>query len=70
MKDTERVRRMLLDVVDDCKETPPEQMRIQLLAAGWTPVNQSVWRHPDGTLRIGPYGAWKQMCAEIREVKA
>ena len=42
MKDTERVRRMLLDVVDDCKETPPEQMRIQLLAAGWTPVNQSV----------------------------
>jgi hypothetical protein len=70
MKDTERVRRMLLDVVDDCKETPPEQMRIQLLAAGWTPVNQSVWRHPDGTLHIGPYGAWKKMCAEIRGVKA
>lgn len=66
MEEAARIRRMLLDVIDDCKETPPEQMKIQLLAAGWKPVNQSVWRHPNGSMHMGPYGAWKKMCAEIR----
>lgn len=57
---------MLLDVIDDCKETAPEQMRVQLIAAGWHPVTQHIWKHPNGALHTGPYGAWKKMCAELR----
>jgi hypothetical protein len=66
MTEPERIRRMLLDVLDDCKQTQPEQMRVQLLAAGWRPVSQSIWKHPNGSLYLGPYGAWKKMCAEIK----
>jgi hypothetical protein len=66
MTEGERIRTMLLEVVDTCQKTAPEQMRVQLLAAGWKPINQSVWKHPNGSLHIGPYGAWKKMCAELK----
>ena len=66
-REAERIRRMLLDVVGTCKETPPEQMCVQLLAAGWNPVNQSIWKHPNGSLHLGPYGAWKKMCKELKD---
>ena len=66
MNEAGRIKKMLLDVVDECKETPPEQMRVQLLAAGWKPVNQSIWKHPNGSLHMGPYGAWKKMSKELK----
>jgi hypothetical protein len=66
MRKAERIRKMLLDVIDDVKVTEPEQMRVQLIAAGWTPQTQSIWRDPRGKLHLGPYGAWKKMCAEVK----
>jgi hypothetical protein len=64
--EAQRIRKMLLDVVDDCQQTPPEQMRVQLIAAGWTPMSQHIWKHPSGSLHLGPYGAWKKMLAELK----
>ena len=64
--EAERIRKMLLAVVDDCKATQPEEMRIQLIAAGWKPMTQHIWKHPNGSLHLGPYGAWKKMCAELK----
>lgn len=65
MNEAGRIRKMLLDVVDDCEKTPPEQMRVQLIALGWVPKTQHIWRHPNGSLHLGPYGAWKKMRAEL-----
>jgi hypothetical protein len=64
-RESSRIRRMLLDVIDDAKKTPPEQMKVQLLAAGWKAVNQHIWKHPNGSLHLGPYGAWKKLCQEL-----
>lgn len=65
MTESERIRKILLDAVDDFENTPIEQMRVQLLAAGWIPQTQTFWRHPNGSLHLGPYVAWKKMRAEL-----
>jgi hypothetical protein len=67
ISEPERIRKMLLDVIDDVKTTEPEQMKVQLIAAGWRPKTQHIWQHPNGSLHLGPYGAWKKMCAEVKQ---
>lgn len=66
MKEAERIRRMLIDVLDDCNKTPLEEMRAQLLAAGWKEESKCVWIDPDGKPSLGPYCAWKKMSAHMR----
>jgi hypothetical protein len=38
-----------------------EQMREELLAAGWTPKTSVIWRSPSSKLHLGPAGAWRVM---------
>lgn len=34
----------------------------ELLAAGWMPYRaRTMWAAPDGSLHIGPFGAWSTM---------
>ena len=66
MKEAKRIRRMVLDVLDDCKKTSPEEMRAQLLAAGWKEESRHVWIDPEGKPSLGPYCAWKKMSAQMR----
>lgn len=39
----------------------------ELLAAGWVRSLGFFWQAPNGALRIGPYGAWKEMRAAKEE---
>ncbi len=38
-----------------------DQMRAELLAAGWVPKTQVIWRSPSSNLHLGPAGAWRAM---------
>lgn len=38
-----------------------EQMREELIAAGWTPKTSVIWRSPQSKLHLGPAGAWRTM---------
>lgn len=42
-------------------ETKPtiDQMKQELLAAGWKAKTPVIWKSPHGALFLGPYGAWK-----------
>lgn len=47
-----------------CK-VEPEQMRKELLDAGWLKINDRIWEAPAGSrcsgYFLGPYGAWQAM---------
>lgn len=38
-----------------------ELWKRELAEAGWKPVKSTVWQSPDGTMHLGPYGAWVKM---------
>ncbi len=40
-----------------------EQQIAELEAAGWRAMTSIIWRAPQGTLFLGPHGAWKSMRA-------
>jgi hypothetical protein len=61
MSEAEELRKTLLQVVDDCRTTPPEKMREELIAAGWKYQHASAWSDPEGRWYLGPYGARKRM---------
>lgn len=42
-------------------EVTIEQMKEELLAAGWRAMTRYMWRNPSGKLFLGPAGAWKIM---------
>ena len=46
-----------------------EQMRRELLEAGWIAERHWRWRAPDGGLYLGPYGAWKAMKGFLTEAE-
>ena len=38
------------------------EMIAELKAAGWKKAKPAwIWKSPQGTLHLGPYGAWKAM---------
>jgi hypothetical protein len=43
------------------KEPDIEQMKRELLAAGWKRTTAHCWKEPGGGYFLGPYGAWKVM---------
>jgi len=43
--------------------TTTEQMKEDLISAGWKKKLPTVWSSPTGKLFLGPYGAWKVMKA-------
>lgn len=55
------IKALMLKVLDDCKKTPPEKMREELIAAGWKKIKEHIWSDPNGKLFLGPYSAWKRM---------
>ena len=59
----DEIKTSMLKVLDDCKKTPPEKMREELIAAGWKKKTEFIWSDPNGKLFLGPYGAWKRMKA-------
>ena len=40
---------------------PIEDMRTELVEAGWQAKTRTIWKDPNGKLWIGPYGAWREM---------
>ena len=42
-------------------EQPVETWRRELKAAGWMEVHRTMYRAPDDTYHLGPYGAWLKM---------
>lgn len=46
-----------------------DDMKSQLLAAGWRQRSATVWRSPTGHLYRGNYGAWRAMMAGQKEVE-
>ncbi len=47
------------------EEVSIEQMKTELMLAGWIKVNSKIWKAPIGKgpagYWLGPYGAWKAM---------
>ncbi len=39
----------------------PEELKAELLAAGWVKRRETVWVSPEGDHYIGPFGAWREM---------
>lgn len=38
-----------------------EQMKMELVAAGWKPLKATRWQAPWGSQYLGPYQAWRYM---------
>ncbi len=41
-----------------------DQAKVELVAAGWEPKTPTLWKHPKGSLHVGPAGAWRVMKRE------
>jgi hypothetical protein len=41
-----------------------DEMKAELLAAGWTALKPWLWRAPGGGLHYGPLGAWRVMIGQ------
>ena len=44
------------------------EMAAELILAGWTEKTRAIWRAPNGTLHLGPAGAWRLMKRTPRTV--
>lgn len=47
-----------------CEQTTShdiDRMIAELKAAGWSPTTPTIWKSPDGSLFLGPAGAWRRM---------
>lgn len=40
------------------------QMVDDLAEAGWKQHSRTIWKSPDGSFHLGPYGAWKAMVSQ------
>jgi hypothetical protein len=56
-----RLASKILEEETNMSEPTIEQMREELIAAGWTPKTSVIWRSPTSKLWLGPAGAWRAM---------
>ena len=56
-----RPKRRRANVAEEKFYQPTDNLKWihDLIEAGWTEVGPSIWKHPDGRVYLGPYGAWK-----------
>lgn len=50
---------------------PIDQQIRELIEAGWLPISKGkrVWRSPQGSVWIGPHGAWKGLQRDLAQTK-